>query len=618
MMLDVLKRALTITSLLPILAVTAWAQLQVGDDVSMSLNGNIGFSYNGSYSNDGPSAHSLSPNGSADLNGYYYSPQFLNFNVQPYYSRDQANATSQSIFQNVGVNSSASLFSGSHFPGSISYNRAFNSQGIFAQPGVGDFTTHGDNSTFSLGWGIQVPEYPTVSFRFSDGSINDSVLGSNSDASLHTKTFTVSSAYTIAGFNLGGGYSHNTSHSLVPEFLSGKPAQLSDTSSNSYNFNISHAIPLHGAITAGASRSLISSESSGDKFNATVDGVNAGISIAPVRNLDLGTNMQYTNNLNGFLYQSLITNGALPQSSLVNLSSVSTHSRDINSHASYTLPSLHLMFMVIEDHITQNVSGGTISGDTVNEMVNYGNDFFGGFLNETANFSQTKVNSHQDSHSSGFTDTITYSRKVQRWNLTGRFNYSHDTQTVLVGYTSSGWGFGGGIGRKLSRYSYVSLNANRSKSTFNTVAGSDNSTQNYSGSYSMRLFSLSGSYSKAHGTSIVTSEGLVPVTNPIPNVFPFQTLVFNGTSYSAGASTSPKRGLILSGSYSHSRSNTLGGTADSRNSSAQLNTLVQYRVRQLWLQAGYIKVQQGFTITGLRATSDSAFWVGISRWFNFF
>ena len=69
----------------------AAAQLEVGDNWSMSLSGDVGYNYRGNL-NQGTSGHSMGFNGDANLNGSYYNPNFLNFNVQPYYGRTQSNS----------------------------------------------------------------------------------------------------------------------------------------------------------------------------------------------------------------------------------------------------------------------------------------------------------------------------------------------------------------------------------------------------------------------------------------------------------------------------------------------------------------------------------------------
>jgi len=105
------------------------AQLEIGDNLQMNMNGSLGFGYGGSFGDPGASSHSLSMTGSGTMLGSYYDPNFVSFTVQPYYDRNQSNSASQSIFNESGVTASANFFGGSHFPGYVGYGRNFNSSG---------------------------------------------------------------------------------------------------------------------------------------------------------------------------------------------------------------------------------------------------------------------------------------------------------------------------------------------------------------------------------------------------------------------------------------------------------------------------------------------------------
>lgn len=597
------------------LAVPARAQLQLGNDVSMKANGNISFGYTADYSNLTGSDHTLSPSGNADLNGYYYAPGFVSFDVQPFYNESRANSSYQSIFQSSGVNGSASIFSGSHFPGTVSYSKIYNSEGGLTIPGVGNLTTKGNSDNLALGWGIHVPDYPSVSFQFLDGDNNSTVFGTTQPSTFSAKTFGAQVTDTLAGFSLSGGYQYNKINTMTPEFLSGEAPTTSESSGNSVNFGVGHKLPLRGSFSTSFSRSDYNTEDSiaGDTFNGTIDTVNAGAGFQPTHELEIGANAQYTNNLTGMLYQSYITAGVVLPSSLLDYS---THSLDVNSHANYSLPSLHLTLMGNADHRQQTVLGTDLSADTFNEMITYGNDFLGGYINATSGVTQTTVNVNTGASSLGLFDNASYQRNVKQWNLTGSFNYTRNTQTMFIGYTTSGYGYSGGLGRKINAYTYWSVNAVGAKSVFNNIASSGNNSQSYSTSLTLRRMSFSGSYGKADGTSILTATGLVPVTTPVLSALP--AVYFNGKSYSFSASATPIRGLVLSGTYSKSRSETLSDSVSSSNSNAQLTTMLQYKVRQLWVTGGYLKLQQGFSITGQPYASYSSFYMGITRWFNFF
>ena len=86
------------------LATPSLAQVRVGDNVSMNLNAEASFGYTADYGNTIPSDHNLNFGGTANLTGSYYTPNFLNFNVNPYYNQSRANSTSQAISDSSGVN----------------------------------------------------------------------------------------------------------------------------------------------------------------------------------------------------------------------------------------------------------------------------------------------------------------------------------------------------------------------------------------------------------------------------------------------------------------------------------------------------------------------------------
>jgi hypothetical protein len=147
----------------------AVAQLQLGES-STNLNGVIGAGYSADYGNIIDSSHGLNVNGSATAAGYYYSPNFVSYNFSPYYGQSRANSDYQSISDASGVNLSSAIFSGSHFPGQISYAAAYNSEGQFAVPGLPNYTTHGNSDTFGISWSEFLPGLPTLTASFQRGS----------------------------------------------------------------------------------------------------------------------------------------------------------------------------------------------------------------------------------------------------------------------------------------------------------------------------------------------------------------------------------------------------------------------------------------------------------------
>ncbi len=118
--------------------------------------------YNDIWGNTINSSHSVNFGGNGTLSGYYYNPNFLNFDFSPYYNQSQANSASKSLFDSSGFEFSSNIFGGSHFPGSIGFSKSWNSQGNFGFPGIPDYTTKGNGQGFSIGWGAFLPGLPSL------------------------------------------------------------------------------------------------------------------------------------------------------------------------------------------------------------------------------------------------------------------------------------------------------------------------------------------------------------------------------------------------------------------------------------------------------------------------
>jgi len=108
----------------------------------------------------------------------------------------------------------------------------------------------------------------------------------------------------------------------------------------------------------------------------------------------------------------------------------------------------------------------------------------------------------------------------------------------------------------------------------------------------------------------------VPVPSP---VLPASLVsLFGGDGYSFGLSSNPMRGLILTASYAKSASNTSNSGAASTNQNSEFNSLVQYQFRKMNFTSGYSRLEQGFSGSGTQPEVTSSFYIGVSRWFNFF
>ena len=89
-------------------------------------------------------------------------------------------------------------------------------------PGLPNFTTHGNSDTFGINWSEFLPDWPSLTANFQIGNNQYSVYGDNSNGSSNFHSFSLSSSYSIAGFNLGrASFQKGASDSIVPQVFQG-------------------------------------------------------------------------------------------------------------------------------------------------------------------------------------------------------------------------------------------------------------------------------------------------------------------------------------------------------------------------------------------------------------
>jgi len=589
------------------------AQVEVGNDLKMNLNGTLGFGYGGGFGTVGQSNHSVNWNGNGILSGSYYNPSFLSFNVQPYYNRNQNNAQSQSIFDESGVISSANIFTGSRFPGFVSYGRNFNSSGEFGIPGISGLTTNGSGHNFTIGWGAFVPDLPTLSLSYTTSANSSSVLGAEGDIHSATRVFNLNSTYKLVGFNLNGFYTHQNLDLNTPAFLGiGSAPSESSSSSSTYGILASHTLPLSGNFSFGFNRTTYDIGSLTSSSDGSTNTADAMATINPTRKLSLMGEMRYTGNLVGALQQSLTTAGGGPVVLL--LGGGKSHSFGTSAMAYYTLGHGFAVNGRVNRQ-SQYYNGQTYDftqyGGTLN--YNYSRPLFGLLY-----FSFGMVDNAQQSANNGLslTGNVGMQRRFGNWETSADFAYAQNVQTLIATYTTNNLSYGAYVRRRINSGLFWTGTYRGTQGGLLQDHSPNNRANNFSSSLGWHRYTLTGNYSRSHGRTILTPNGLLTPA-PIPGLIE-DLILFNGKSYSIGVGASPLRRMSLSINYTNASSDLLSSLRNSVNRSQLYYSRLDYNFRKLVLRAGFTRAHQGISASGLPPTTVNSYFVGISRWFNVF
>jgi hypothetical protein len=595
-----------------ILACPGFGQVQFGD-FSTNLNGTISAGYTDNFGNLSSSDHSWTVGGAGTYSGYYYNPNFVSFSATPYLNQSSANSDFQSISDASGVNFTSSIFGGSHFPGSISYAKAYNSEGNYGIPGISSFSTHGDSNTLGINWSEMLPDAPSLSVGFQDGGNQYSVYGTNDQGNSNSRSFNLHSGYTLLGFNLGAFYSTGVGNSFIPQITTLEPATETHSDSTAYGFNLGHLLPLHGGFSASINRSDVNSDFLGDSYSANIDTYDTAVSFQPTDKLHVSGTADYSDNLAGQLLQSLVTSGAVVPG--LNTSQQS-HAMDFMGTLSYSFfPNLQTS--VFGERRTQYFLGENYGSNSYGGGATYGHGLFGG----TFNVAGTVTENTSDTIAAkalGFSASTNYSRRIFGWAVSGSFSYAQNAQTLLITYMTSLYSYSGNVRRRFGQLTFTA-GAGAGRTGLTAQPGTQNTSLSYNAGLGYgRWITATGTYSKSDGNALLTSGGLVPVPVPSPILPASDLILYGGHSYSVSLTSTPAKRLTLAAAFAKANSNTFDSSLASWNNNEAFNALIQYQFRKMYFTTGFARLDQGFSLSGTPPQMVSSFYVGVSRWFNFF
>lgn len=585
---------------------SANGQVAVDERLKMLMNGTLGTVYSGSFGNQIASSHSLGIGINGYLEGYYFHPQFLYFQVRPYYDRAQFNSESQMITRGTGVESSLSVFGGSHFPGSVTYGRNFNSNSEFRIAGVPSVLGDSSGSNFSVTWSALLEGLPSLTASYAIADSTSTLLGTDIQGKSSSKNFNLNSNYSLGGFFLQGRLNHYNTDLLSPSFLTAET--IRNTSSNlNYGIVATRRLPLSGSLGLGWSRTT--SESGGEDLTSSSYTASAGFS--PWRRLSINGQGSYTTNAIVALAQSF---GDTPISPLANL--------DLNSNAIYLSTTgtftvgyglaatgyMNHRIWHFQGHDSKNTQyGGAVSFQKVNNLL--------GFLRFSVGIVDTAT---QEGNSAiGLVTNLSMTRKFSRWETTADFNYSQNSQTIFDIVTTSNYTYGGMLRRKINSDMHWTASFRESRSGLTAQEGSNNISDSFTTNLSWEKYSVTGSYSRANGEALLEANGTLTST-PVGSIFSDYFLTIDAHSYSANASTQLFRLLTVSGGYTKVSSSATRRQLNTFSNGERFNARLALRMRRLYIIAGYDRaVQESSTVSGGPRTVNS-FYVSLSRWFNVF
>ena len=593
----------------------------------MSLNGSLFSGYDSGWGSGESSAHSVLLGVNADMNGSYFSPQFLSFYANNTYDRAQEDSQAQSISNGDTFGFGARIFGGSHFPGSISYSKGFNNTGTVASelPGL---TTHGEYSFFRASWGAYIPGWPSLSLGYAETGSSVSIFGIEGGTTSSQHNFSAGSAYSfhLSGWkmNLDGRYTRNWGTVGTPQFLTGQTQEIeapSSGSSGNVHAWTEHSTPLNGNFSASVGRNMYEYNFSGSGDSGSSDTLNALLTFRPLKKLSAALDAAYSDSAFGSVSPDILASGNVAS----NLGTVRTTL--LNGSTMYPFwrfLSAGLIFTREDQFFAGQHYGANQWGVNVNFSPLWGKKL--GDIRVIATLIDTATQAGNTNL--GGTASASYARRIGTWKIGANFAYSQNVQTILLVYTVSTMSYGANVAHKFGNISWTG-GFGGGHSVLTPQMGSSSHSEAYFSNFSWRMFSIAGNYSQGSGYSVVTPNGLVPV-NPgtVPLISPNALIFYDSHSFNVSFGGQPFRRASLSIGYSDSL-----GTTTSSSSSVQyllpggqnfffgtdyLYGMFVYNFRKLAFSAQFNHFKQDTSLSSALPSVVNSYSFGVSRMFNIF
>lgn len=417
----------------------ARAQVQVAPETYLRMTADASVGYVKSSAQGG--LNSLNFGLGADLNGYYYHPNFLQFQFAPYYNQGREYSTADFISGDKGFSSSLNLFGGSNIPLFINYSKAKTNSGLYGiVGGQGSVVGEGSSDNLNINWSARFDHLPSLQLGYFRNGGDYRIFGDEgSEGESRSRGHLISSQHNLFGFALGASYTSQRLEQLVPDvFLPQQAKSRTNTRQNELQFSASRQLTQFTFFDATASRNHYDTDATGEDQNRRYDTVRAGLSARPVPRMFTSFRFNYVSDLNALLLGSILPGGSGGTSGPILLVPLESRSRYLTYSASgsYSVTST----LGIQSSFRRGVgrfSQRTGTQDTAwNSSVNYWREFLGGRLTTSYSLGLYEYeNSGSQSSSKGHSGIVAFTKTYRGWEHTGSFQFSSSNiESLLPGH----------------------------------------------------------------------------------------------------------------------------------------------------------------------------------------
>jgi hypothetical protein len=389
----------------------------------------------------------------------------------------------------------------------------------------------------------------------------------------------------------------------------------SNSSSNSYGATVEHALPMAGTFGLTWNR-LDYDYAYTDSYSAKSSGasttVNGNASFHPTSKLGVAFNTNYNDSLLGSIPQSALNGGAV-----LNIATLGSFRSELVGSDVYYQFFKNLGVHADVSHINQSFLG---QGYSATQFFGSANFNFDHSLLQGLTFSIGVVDTAQqtDNTGLGFVGNLNYNRKFSGWDVNANFSYAQNVQTVMLVYTTSSYSYLGSARRRLGERTYFMAGYSGFHSGISANSGTTSSAERVWTTFMHHGYTLNTFYNQSSGQAILTSNGLAPIPGNLPPVAlgSFTSYDSKGWGFNAGAT--PIRRLTISAGFSKSNGHTVDPLLTTATNNELINAVVQYRLRKIFLNAGYTRLSQSVVTVGTKPLDITTYFIGFSRWFSFF